>query len=168
MLPHALDAARDSRAEPFIVVTGHGRERIEALLRDRELTSVHNPDYGEGLSTSLRTGIKALPEDVDGVVVLLGDMPGVGAAAIDRLIDAFDPAGGHTICVPTRHGKRGNPVLFARRFFPEMQEIGGDVGARPLLSEYVDQVVAVEMPDDAVLVDLDTPARLADYRDDAD
>jgi molybdenum cofactor cytidylyltransferase len=164
MLLHALDAAEKSKAAPVIVVTGHQREQVESLLGGRRVKTVHNPDFADGLSTSLRTGVKALPADIDGVVVLLGDMPGIHSTVIDRLIDAFDPAGGHTICVPTWNGKRGNPVLLARRFFPEMQEIGGDVGAKPLLSEYSDQVMAVEMPDDTILVDLDTPEKLADYR----
>lgn len=164
MVLHAVAAAEASRAEPVVVVTGHERERLEALLAGRRVTLAHNPDHGEGLSTSLRAGLKALPGDIDGVVVLLGDMPGVQAATIDRLIAAFDPAGGRTICVPTRRGKRGNPVLFARRFFPEMQELTGDVGAKPLIGAYGDQVAAVEMPDDGVLIDLDTPQRLADYR----
>ncbi len=163
LLLAAVDAALASRAEPVVVVTGHERERIETLLADRRVTTVHNPDYAEGLSTSLKAGVAALPGTVDGALILLGDMPGLRAQTLDRLIDAFDPAGGHTICVPLRQGRRGNPALFARRFFPEMQGLAGDVGARRLLEEYGDQVVGVEMPDDGVLVDLDTPDALKSY-----
>ena len=163
LLLKAVDAALKSRSEPVVVVTGFARESVEALLGGRAVTTVHNADYAEGLSTSLRSGLKALPEDVDGAVVLLGDMPGIRAEVIDRLIDAFDPAGGASICVPTYRGKRGNPVLLAQRYFPEMQEITGDVGAKPLLSTYDDQIVSVEMPDEAVLTDLDTPESLDAY-----
>lgn len=164
LLLKAVDAALQAHSEPVIVVTGHARESVEALLAGRAVTTVHNPDYGEGISTSLRRGLKALPEDVDGVVVLLGDMPGIRAEVIDRLIDAFDPAAGASICAPTYQGKRGNPVLLARRYFPEAREITGDVGAKPLLSTYNDQVVSVEMPDEGVLTDLDTPESLDTYR----
>ncbi len=164
LLLHALDAADGARAEPVVVVTGHQREAVEALLEERQVERVHNPAYADGLSTSLKAGLAALPADVDGVVVLLGDMPGVSAATIDRLIAAFDPTGGAAICVPSWRGKRGNPVLLARRFFPEIQEIAGDVGAKPILAEYPEQIRTVEMADDAVLTDLDTPEALAAYR----
>lgn len=164
MVLRAVDAAIASTANPVVVVTGHEHERVEALLRDRPVATVYNPDHGEGLSTSLRSGVKALSPDIDAVVVLLGDMPGVGPGTIDRLIQAFDPARGQTICVPTHGGKRGNPVLFARRYFSEMLELAGDIGAKALLGAYADQVAEVEMPDESVLLDLDTPEALDAFK----
>jgi molybdenum cofactor cytidylyltransferase len=165
MVVRAVEAALASQAEPVIVVTGHQRDRVEAALAGLDLRSVHNPDYAQGLSTSLRRGLAALPAGTDGVVVALGDMPRVEAAAIDRLIAAFDPLEGRAICVPTWDGKRGNPVLFASRFLAEMQEIAGDVGARHLIGEYPDLVAEVAMDEtDAghgVLLDVDTPEALA-------
>ena len=95
------------------------------------------------------------------MLVGLGDMPRIGAAQIDRLIAAFNPLEGRAIVVPTVRGKRGNPVLFATRFVAEMREIGGDVGARHLIGEHDDEVVEIEMEDDAALVDIDTPEALA-------
>jgi molybdenum cofactor cytidylyltransferase len=68
--------------------------------------------------------------------------------------------------VPVWNGKRGNPVLWARRYFAEMAEIAGDVGARHLIGEYADQVAEVPMPDDATLVDIDTPEALNALRRD--
>mgnify|MGYP000557281781 CR=1 FL=1 len=165
LLLHALDAAAGSQAQPTVVVTGHQREQVEALLAGRTVQTVHNPDYGAGLSTSLKAGLSALPDDVDGVVVLLGDMPRVGPQVVDRLIAAFDPTGGAAICVPSWRGKRGNPVLLARRFFPEIKEIAGDIGAKPILAEYPEQIRTVEIADDGVLTDLDTPDALAAYRE---
>ena len=108
-----------------------------------------------------RSGLAALPETADGALVCLGDMPRVAAADIERLIDAFNPVEGRAIIVPTRHGKRGNPVLWAKRFFPEMQEIAGDVGARHLIGAYPESVAEVEMASDGVLTDIDTPQALA-------
>ena len=88
-------------------------------------------------------------------------MPRIKAAQIDRLIAAFHPTEGRAICVPTVRGKRGNPVLFATRFMPEMRQVSGDVGARHLIGAHADEVVEIEMDDDAALVDIDTPAALA-------
>ncbi|MEE9544485.1 MAG: NTP transferase domain-containing protein [Rhodospirillales bacterium] len=80
---------------------------------------------------------------------------------IDRLIAAFDPLEDRAICLPTWWDRRGNPVLFARRFFAEIQAISGDMGARGLIGDYPDPVCEVPMPDDAVLTDMDTPEAMA-------
>lgn len=164
MVAHAVDAALASGARPVIVVTGHEPDRLRAALAGREVTFVHNPDYAQGLSTSLRAGVNLLDETVDGAVICLGDMPAIRASHIDRLIAAFDPAAGREICVPTFNGKRGNPVLWHQRFFVRMAEVSGDVGARHLIGENEDVLVEVPMDDDAVLADLDTPAALAAHK----
>jgi molybdenum cofactor cytidylyltransferase len=97
-------------------------------------------------------------------VFLLGDMPRVASAHIDRLIAAFNPGEGRAICVPTWRAKRGNPVLWSARFFPEMRVLEGDTGARALIRAHAEQVCEVEMPDDGVLLDVDTPDALAALR----
>jgi len=105
--------------------------------------------------------IAALPADIDGAVICLGDMPRVTAALIDRLIDAFDPDAGRAICVPVYRGKRGNPVLWAARFFPEIDRLTGDVGARHLVAAHDSAVFEDACDDDGVLIDVDTPEILA-------
>jgi len=161
MLNRVIDGVLGSKAGPTIVVTGHEEARVrQAIGRRRKVDLVHNPDYAQGLSTSLAQGIAALPENADGVLVCLGDMPRVSAKVIDRLIDAFNPREGRAICVPTHLGKRGNPVLFGRRFFAEMMVVSGDVGARHLIGEHTEVVAEVETADDAVLLDVDSPDAL--------
>ena len=91
-------------------------------------------------------------------------MPGVGAPLLDRLMAAFSPVEGRTICVPTVGGKRGNPVLWARRFFPEMAKLSGDSGAKHLIGEHADLVCEVEMTGEAAVTDIDTPEALAAWR----
>ncbi len=149
-----------SAAEPVLVVTGHQHKAVEAALADLGTIFVHNPDFAAGLSTSLRHGLAALPEDLDGVVIALGDMPRLKPRVIDKLIAAFDPLEGRSICIPTWHGKRGNPVLLAKRFFAELQTISGDVGAKALIGDYPEMVCEVPVEDDGVLIDADTPAAL--------
>ena len=160
MVARVAAAARASRAAPVVVVTGHQDDAVRDALADQAVTFVHNPDYAAGLSTSLAAGLAALPADCDGAVVCLGDMPRVAAVLIDRLIDAFDPPAGRVICLPTHLGKRGNPVLWARRFFAEIQAVEGDVGARHLIGEHAALVHEVECDDDGVLIDVDTPDAL--------
>jgi molybdenum cofactor cytidylyltransferase len=156
----AADAALASSADPVVVVTGHEPDRVQASLAGLDVAFVHNPDYAEGLSTSLRRGIAALPDDVDGAVVLLADMPSVDAATVDRLIAAFEPAGGALVVVPTFGGKRGNPVLWSRRLFPDLLTVTGDTGGRHLIGQHADAVAEVEVGP-AVAIDVDTPEALA-------
>ena len=138
--------------------------QIDRALGKLPVERVRNPAFAEGLSTSLKCGLAALPNDIDGVVVCLGDMPLITGRDIDRLIAAFNPLEGRAIIVPTRRGKRGNPVLWARRFFPEMAELAGDVGAKHLIGEHAELVCEIEMDSDGVLVDIDTPEALAEFR----
>jgi molybdenum cofactor cytidylyltransferase len=156
----AAEEALASRARPVIVVTGHQRERMEAALADLDVKYVHNPDFAQGLSTSLKTGLAALPPELNGVIVCLGDMPQVRAAMMDQLIAAFDPQRGALVVVPTIDGERGNPVVWSRRFFPDLMALEGDVGARNLIARYPEAVVEVPLNDKAALIDIDTPEAL--------
>ncbi|HYD30422.1 MAG TPA: molybdopterin-binding/glycosyltransferase family 2 protein [Azospirillaceae bacterium] len=157
MVARAVDAALASQARPVVVVTGHDREAVAAVLGARPVTLVHNPDYGRGISASLRAGIAALPQEVDGVLVCLGDMPFVAPPTLNRLIAAYAPAEGRAVCVPTVAGRRGNPVLWDRRFFAAMAGLSGDSGARALLHSHADLVCEVPVDDQGVLLDFDTP-----------
>jgi len=164
LVRHAVEAAIASHASPVIVVTGRDADPIKAALRGLNVRFVDNPDFSKGLSTSLKAGISAVPQVCDGALILLGDMPGVGAALIDRLVAGFDPFEDRAIVVAARQGKQGNPVLWARRFFPEIEAIEGDVGARNLVGIYGELVCEIEAGDDAPLTDIDTPQALEAYR----
>ncbi|HVB16145.1 MAG TPA: molybdopterin-binding/glycosyltransferase family 2 protein [Stellaceae bacterium] len=154
-----------SHARPIVAVLGNQADEVDMALGKLPVERVHNPAFAEGLSSSLKAGLAALPPAIDGVIVCLGDMPLIAGRDIDKLIAAFNPLEGRAIVVPTRHGKRGNPVLWASRFFPEMAELAGDVGAKHLIGEHADLVCEVEMDSDGVLVDIDTPDALAALRD---
>ena len=160
MVARVVDAALASRARAVVVVTGHEGEKLREALAGREVRFVHNPDYRKGLSTSLERGLAALGDDVDGVLVCLGDMPRTDPSHLDKLIAAFDPADGRSICVPTEGGKRGNPVLWGAEFFAEMKQVTGDVGARHLIGEHAQAVCEVPIDDEAIFVDIDTPEAL--------
>src|SRR5438067_6832503 len=165
MVARTAQRLLSSRARPIVAVLGNQADAVDAALGKLPVERVHNPAYAEGLSTSLKRGLAALPPDIDGVIVCLGDMPLVAGRDLDRLIAAFNPLEGRAIVVPTRRGKRGNPVLWAKRFFPEMAALAGDVGARHLIGEHAEFVAEIEMDSDGVLVDIDTPEALAALRD---
>src|SRR5260370_6390579 len=156
----AAEQALASRAKPVIVVTGPQRERVEAALAGLRVRLVHNPDFAEGLGTSVRSGIAAVPASADGAVICLGDMPQVDADLINRLIAAFAPEHGALAVVPTIHGKRGNPVLWSRRFFPDLMTLEGDIGARNLIGRYGEAVIQGHATSPARLTDIGTQESL--------
>lgn len=156
----AAEQALASHAKPVIVVTGHQHKQVEVALSGLPVRFVHNADYAEGLGSSLRTGIAAVPAEADGAIVCLGDMPQVDSSLIDKLLAAFDPEKGALVVVPSIDGKRGNPVVWSRRFFKELMSISGDVGARYLIGQYAEAVVEVPLSGEAALTDVDTPESL--------
>ncbi len=161
MVARVVDNLLSSAARPVIVVTGHRAEEVRAAVAGRPVQVVHAPEYLDGLSASLRAGIAAVPETASAALVCLGDMPLVTGRMIERLIEAYDPDEGRSVVVPTCRGKIGNPVLWDRRFFPDIAGLAGDVGARALLERHGEYVAQVELGTDAVLRDFDTVESLA-------
>ncbi len=161
MIARVVDNVLSSLARPVLVVTGHMAEQVETALGGRPVQYVHAPDYAEGLSASLKSGVAAVPPESAAVIVCLGDMPLVTGRMIDRLLEAYNPTEGRLIVLPTFRGKQGNPMLWDRRFFPEILAITGDTGARFLVGKYAEFVAEVEMADDAVLRDFDTTESLS-------
>jgi len=155
MVAHGADNALASRARPVVVVTGHQAALVAAALGDRPVMTVHNFEFRQGMASSLRTGVAALSPEVDAALICLGDMPLVGPAMLDRLIVAY-AAGEGDICVPKFGQRRGNPVLWDRRYFAEFAELVGDEGARRLLLRHAAAVAEVVMDDAAVVTDVDT------------
>ncbi|PZF76856.1 4-diphosphocytidyl-2C-methyl-D-erythritol kinase [Aestuariivirga litoralis] len=157
-------AAMRQAADLTVVVTGRDAAEIGRALEGLPVSLVHNPHFADGMSTSLRAGIEALPPDTDVAVIALGDMPLVSPDAVRRLIAAYSPAEHRSIAVPVFKGERGNPVLWGRQHFEALMGMTGDRGARALFDQLADEIVEVTMPDDAVLVDADTPEALAALR----
>jgi len=97
---------------------------------------------------------------VGGALILLGDMPLVGSAQINQLIAEFDPASQRDIVAPYRNGRRGNPVLWSKRYFPALEALTGDTGGRGPIVKNIANVRDVPVLDDAVFTDFDTPDSL--------
>jgi molybdenum cofactor cytidylyltransferase len=162
MLRWAAEAALGSRARPVLVVTGHQEGEVRAALAGLDLAFAANPDFAKGLSTSLKAGIAAVPAACDGALILLGDMPQIGASHLDRLIEVFAPG---AIVVPVHEGRQGNPVLWARGHFPELMQLQGDAGARRLIAAHRDAVREVELGSARIFADVDTPEELQRLRE---
>jgi molybdenum cofactor cytidylyltransferase len=155
VLAHVLDAVAGTSLDPLLVILGHAAREIQERVDFSTASVLVNPAFGEGQSASVKTAVRALPDDVDAVVFLLGDQPLVDPKVIELLLAAYrnQPS---AIVQPRYHEGRGNPVLIARPLFPELLKLIGDTGARPLLNQYPDQISLVDVPEFHRPEDLDT------------
>lgn len=152
-----------SRVSEIVVVTGHETELVEQALEGLNIRFVQNPDYKQGISSSLKQGINTVSKTADGAIVALGDMPFISPASINKLVSAFDPEEGRGICVPQYRRKRGNPILWGAEFFDAMQGLSGDIGAKHLMAEFSESVCEVEISSRSILIDLDTPEAFENF-----
>ncbi len=164
LVRHVAEAALEAGLSPLIVVTGHYPDPVQAALSGMDVDFIHNPDYSDGLTTSLQEGISAVPAECSGALILLGDMPLVSSRAIRQIMDAFANESDKSAAVPVIAGQRGNPVLLDRRIFTRVMQLSGDTGARALLAKADLDVLEVSVEDAGILLDVDTPEALAALR----
>jgi molybdenum cofactor cytidylyltransferase len=160
-LAHLLGVFARSRARPVVVVLGHDAERIRKEVHCGEARVVVNARYREGMLSSIRAGIAAVDApDVEGALVLPVDHPDVTSDVVDALIARFEETG-RPILLPVHRGRRGHPVLFSRRVFSELEQAPEGVGARQVVWDHQNDLLEVEVGDEGVARDVDTPE---DYR----
>jgi molybdenum cofactor cytidylyltransferase len=157
LVRRAAEAALASRCREVLVVLGAHAEEVSAELDGLGVRTCVNLDWREGIASSLRTGVAALGDGAEAVLVLLADQPEVDSTLLDRLIAARE-ASGLGLAASWYAGVVGAPALFSRRYFPELSSLSGDRGARALLEEHRDDCALVAAPEAAL--DLDTPADL--------
>lgn len=162
IIGHTVDAVIGSRATHTTVVTGHQRSALQRAVRGRRVRLVHNANYRQGLSSSLRCGLATLSRRFDAVLICLGDMPLVTSADLNRIMTAFRRLPHPAVCFPTFRKARGNPVILPRALLPEPAQLQGDIGAKRWITQQRLPSHGVEMKTDAVLIDIDSP--LALYR----
>ena len=157
MLERVVAAACASRLDEVVVVLGAEAERIRDAVDVQRARVIVNEQYADGMSTSLRAGIGALGDDVDHVVVILGDQPGVDASLIDQLLEARESSGLPAAALDF-DGLLHPPVVLARELWPRIDELRGDVGLRQLLRDDPDRVARIPASrPSAHPVDIDTP-----------
>ncbi len=155
LIAATLSGLRGAPVDEIIVVVGAEGERLRSITVAYETRIIENPDWAEGMSTSVRAGLRACTSDARAAVVCLADQPLVGAVAVERLVEAFEQ--GATVAVATYGGEMRNPVLFARGVWPLLlREMSGDRGARVFLKHHQGIVTEVACDDVADPADVDT------------
>lgn len=156
ILECVVDCALATSLQRVLVVLGHQADELEQQLKGRDVTVVFNPLYDKGQSSSLKAGLRAVAEDADAVLFMLGDQPLVTPETINRILAAYETSPASPIVLPVYEGKRGNPVLFSRDTFSRIETLSEDRGARPLFDEYAGQILTVSVADSSIHFDIDT------------
>ena len=149
LLQHTLDNLAASKVDDIVVVLGAYADEIRKRVDFGRARVVMNPDFAQGMSTSIHAGLRAIPH-ADRAMIVLADQPFVRTSTFDALI-----ATAGTVVAPQYKGFRGNPVIVDRSLFDEMMEIRGDVGCRAIFGSH--EVTKVIVDDAGVVQDIDTP-----------
>lgn len=139
----AVESALGSNVDRVLVVAGEEGSAVRDALEDLPAAVVLNPDPEEGMASSIRVGVVALPDGVEWVVILLGDQPEVTPELVNRVLEARDS--GRPMVAPVYQGRQGNPVAFHSSVFSELEALTGDEGARPLLKRDPGRVTRLEL-----------------------
>ncbi|MGP4753707.1 nucleotidyltransferase family protein [Agrobacterium pusense] len=160
LVRRSAEVALGSTANTVIVVTGHRRFEIEAVLDSLRVECVENPLHESGMGSSLAAGVtRCRARGADAVLVMLADMPGLTSDDLDQLIATFCTADGEVVVRAMGDGTPGNPVIIPKSLFEAVAHLEGDVGARGVIEASSLPVVYVEIGE-AALLDVDTPEAL--------
>ena len=153
ILERTLKNVRASKVSEIVLVLGHAADEVQKTIATEGLKVVVNPDYQQGMGTSLRFGLAAV--DADAALIVLADQPWISSNTFNRLIECHQERKPQII-VPTYRGFRGNPVLLDRSVFHEMQALKGDVGCRAIFGDHVGNILKLPVDDPGILMDIDS------------
>jgi molybdenum cofactor cytidylyltransferase len=166
LLDQVTENVRGSRVDEIVLVLGHQAETIKQSIATKSLKVLVNDSYGQGMGTSLRTGLSGLSSGVDAALIVLADQPFVRSATFDQIIDRYRQTSAQ-IVIPTYKGFRGNPVLLDRSVFADVMALQGDIGCRAIFGNHLEGIVKIPVEDVGILLDLDSKddvARLQNFR----
>lgn len=157
VISHIIDQVLSSRVEKVYVVVGHQAEQVTGELSGKPISIIHNPEYKSGMLSSVRAGLRDIPQECRGVLTVLGDQPSLTTELIDQMIQSFSLTE-KKIIVPLHNGKRGHPVLFSKTYREEILTNYDDVGLRGILQAHNEDVFEMNVSNHAVLSDMDNPS----------
>jgi len=155
VLEQTVDNFLNSEVNEVIVVLGHRAKEVTKTVSAKPVKLVTNPDYEQGMSTSIIAGLNSVDSRAQAVMLALGDQPFIDSQTINRLVEEF---GAHNkgITIPVYQGKRGHPVIFAIRYKGQLLSLKGDVGGRGIIDRHPDDVLEVAVNCEGICIDVDT------------
>lgn len=161
LIARVVSLVREGIGPRIVVVAGEHEAAIAAAIADPYVRIVPNPDWQQGIGTSIATGVAALESDIDGAFIVPGDMPFLQPGMLRRLAATFTGDEARRIVYPvTPAGEQRNPVLWPRRFFSQLAALSGASGAKQLLAANMADAVPLTCTDELAFADVDTPGDL--------
>ncbi len=161
VIRRTVERIASARLGDVVLVTGEDTAGVLQACEGVDFRHIENATPWAGMGTSLAAGANAIGEEMEAVFVVLGDMPFLKPETIIQMAEAFDPTSGNDIAVPIHDGRRGHPVLFAKKYLTQLRALTGDQGARALLIKHPERVQAIAVDDPGTLIDIDKPEDLA-------
>jgi len=155
ILERTIDNLLNSAVSETIVVLGYREEEVRKTIAGKPVKIAINPDYQQGMSTSIIAGLKQIDKRARAVLIALGDQPFVDSQTINSLVEAFI-ANKRGIIIPVYQGRRGNPVIFGIKYKGELLNLKGDIGGREIIKRHPNDVLEVTVNCEGVLLDIDT------------
>ena len=160
VLGQAVDNLLKSAVDEVVLVLGHRAEEVTRAIASKPVKIAVNPDYPQGISSSIIAGLGRVDRRAKAVMLALGDQPAVDSQTINSLVEAFI-AHHRGIVIPVYRGMRGHPVIFAIGYKDELLELAGDAGGRVIIDRHPDDVLEVSVSNEGIFCDIDT---MDDYR----
>lgn len=160
VIAHIVAELLNSTVDHVLVVVGCRGKSVAEKLPKQSITIVTNPNYTNGMLSSVRCGIQALPQECTAVMVVLGDQPAISSELVDKMVRSFAKTD-KGIVVPYCQQRRGHPLMFSVKYLNDIMTNFDKVGLRGLLHTCPKDVLELEVSNSSVLSDMDFPE---DYR----
>ena len=157
IIRHTVDTVVSAGLGDVVLVSGNDTAGVLSACEGTGIQHIENPTPWAGMGASLATGANAISEDIEAFFVILGDMPFLKSETITQMAAAFDQQSGNDIAVPIHNGRRGHPVLFAKKYLTQLRALTGNHGARSILTEHPECIQAIVVDDAGTLMDIDKP-----------
>lgn len=155
ILEHVVENLLRCKLGELILVLGHESGPIQARFEGAAIRIVINPDYREGMSTSIGCGVRAARHDSEAFLVALGDQPLIKSEVVNRLVEAFETTPGKGIVVPAYGGLVGHPVIFDAKYRNDLLSLVGDKGGKSIVAANPFDILQVEVDTSSVVYDID-------------
>ncbi|WP_455278451.1 nucleotidyltransferase family protein [[Eubacterium] cellulosolvens] len=147
----------------ILIVLGYEAKKIEDSLsaQDKRIKFVFNKNFKEGMSTSIKSGVIAASKQSEAFLIALGDQPLISPKIINRLIEKYQSSGAGIVTVK-HQSLRGHPVIISKKYLQEILALNGDIGARHLLKQHLDDTESINTGSSEEFFDID---RTQDYEE---
>lgn len=145
-----------AKVDQVILVTGHQSSEVIKVVPNEINEIVNNKDWEKGMMSSIYAGMSRLKKDINGNIIILGDMPLISSETIKSIIKEFNKYNGKHIVYPVFNNRQANPVIFPRKYFSEILFSDGDRGCKKVLKKYPKDSIGIKVNSDEVILDCDT------------